>query len=161
MTKVAITCERLAGVYDFTQAFKHPLADAPVHVIDVEYIKKRIGFIQEELKELLEAAESGDIVGCLDALLDIDYFNLGTVLGLGLTEKFGAGFKIVQAANMAKLCSSPEEVAETQALYENSGIATEYQEVLPGKFAVYNSETKKVMKSIAYVAPDLKQLFAA
>ena len=152
-------CERLQGVKDFNIAFKHPVFESPVKVVDVDYIKKRILFIQEEIKELLEAAEANDIVGVTDALLDIEYFNSGTVFGVGVCKEFIEGFKIVQACNMAKLCSSLDELNETIVKYENAGFTTKYAEVLPGKYAVYNAETGKVMKSISYVAPNLAQLF--
>lgn len=154
-----VPCERLAGVKEFNVAFKHPVYDNPVPIIDVEYVKKRIAYMVEEQNELLEAAEAGDIVGVLDALLDIDYFNLGTVFGMGLEKEFQEGFKIVQASNMAKLCTSEAEVEETQAMYTEQGVATSFAQVLPGKWAVYNAQTGKVMKSVNYQAPDLAKLF--
>ncbi len=152
-------CHRLSAVSDFNVAFKHPVNDTPVAVIDVEYIKNRIKFIQEELKELLEAAEANDIAGVTDALLDIDYYNLGTVNGVGVNKEFIDGFELVQAANMAKLCKGLDELAETRAHYYVKEIETTFDEVLPGMYAVYNSETGKVMKSISYQAPDIASLF--
>ena len=47
-----------------------------------------INFIQEELDELKEAVEKNDIVGVLDAILDITYVGLGNgALVFGLKDK--------------------------------------------------------------------------
>jgi len=154
-----ITCERLKSVQDFTIAFKHPMLDAPCKTIMFSWVKKRIEFIQSELDELEDAAEKNDIAECLDALLDIDYFLMGTILGLGLQEEYQEGFNIVHSANMAKLCSSEGEVQATISMYSYQSIDTTFAEVLPGKWAVYNAQTGKVMKSINYKAPNLSQLF--
>ncbi len=227
--------KRLEGVKEFTIAFKHPISADPVQTIDVDFIKKRIGFIDEELSEMADAVDADDIVGLLDAGLDTDYFDLGTVIGLGaqqsfvevvalfekqnsfsvnatddidsrfilrhinimrnelkdlltaannndlqacvsvlahiyhlnqiimhntdLIEIFDKGFDIVQSCNMSKLCSSQTEVLATIAKYQFEEIPVIEEEVLTGKWAVYNKETGKVMKSINYVAPDLKSLF--
>ena len=152
-------CKRLAGVKEFNIAFKHPVFEVPVKVIDVEYIKKRVEFIQEELRELVEAAEANDIVGVTDALLDIDYFNLGTVFGMGVEREFVDGFQMVQDCNMSKLCEEGKELNDTLDMYSKQGLKVYAKNVLPNKCAVYNSETGKVMKSISYVAPDLKKVF--
>lgn len=152
-------CKRLAGVKEFNIAFKHPVFETPVKVIDVEYIKKRVEFIQEELRELVEAAEAQNIVGVTDALLDIDYFNLGTVFGMGVEKEFVDGFQLVQNTNMSKLCNSEEDVKRNMERLLKEGTPVDAKEVLPGKWALYNQKTGKVMKPDSYVAPDLNKVF--
>jgi len=152
-------CPRIEGVKQFTVAFKQPYEELPVVKVNLEYVKQIISFIQKELKKLEKAAEENDLANCLDALIDIDYFNLVTALGLGVQDKYQQAFDMVLHANMSKLCSSLEEVQETIAKYEAEGIKCTYAKVLEGKWAVYNSETNKVLKSISFVASDLSVLF--
>jgi len=52
-----------------------------------------INFIQEELDELKQAVEENDIVGVLDAILDITYVGLGNgALAFGLKDKIEEGY---------------------------------------------------------------------
>jgi predicted HAD superfamily Cof-like phosphohydrolase len=56
--------------------------------IDLKDAQFVIDFIQEELDELKEAVIHNDIVGVLDALLDITYVGLGNgALVFGLKDK--------------------------------------------------------------------------
>lgn len=55
----------------------------------------------EEINEFLEAAEEGDIVEQADAMIDVIYFALGTLVEMGI--KPDKLFDIVQYANMSKL----------------------------------------------------------
>ncbi len=77
--------------------------DTPtIHKEDAEFV---INFIQEELDELKEAVEEGDIIGILDALLDITYVGLGNgALVFGLKDKILPGYAEVQASNLSKIC---------------------------------------------------------
>ena len=46
--------------------------------LDPDDMVYRIDFIQEELDELIDATDAGDLEGALDALVDIMYVTLGT-----------------------------------------------------------------------------------
>ena len=73
-----------------------------------------VDFIQEELDEMKEAIEQDDIVGILDAILDITYVGLGNgALVFGLKDKILPGYAEVQASNMSKICKTEEEARET------------------------------------------------
>jgi len=119
-----------------------------------------INFIQEELDELKEAVAERDIVGIFDALLDITYVGLGNgALVFGLNDKIEAGYAEVQASNMSKSCESIEEAEETvRVRSEQQGEECHYEQV-GDRYVVYRSRDSKVMKSINYFAPDLKQFF--
>jgi hypothetical protein len=119
-----------------------------------------INFIQEELDELKEAVAERDIVGIFDALLDITYVGLGNgALVFGLNDKIEAGYAEVQASNMSKSCESIEEAEETvRVRSEQQGEPCHYEQV-GDRYVVYRSRDSKVMKSINYFAPDLKQFF--
>lgn len=54
-----------------------PIADIPTEIPD-DLADFRIGFMQEELNEYVNAVRKGDLVGQADALVDLTYVVLGT-----------------------------------------------------------------------------------
>jgi len=117
-------------------------------------------FIQEELAEYKEACENGDIVEILDALCDITYVSLGNGAMLhGLKGKIWNAYQEVQASNMSKACKTEEEAIETaKSEAVRVGEDTHYEQV--GEYwVVYRSRDRKVLKSINYFRPNLKQFF--
>jgi hypothetical protein len=117
-------------------------------------------FILEELEEYKEACEKGDIVGILDALCDITYVSLGNGAMLhGLKGKVWGAYQEVQASNMSKSCETESEAKATVARRsEEKGHPCHYEQV-GDRWVVYRSSDRKVMKSIKYFAPNLKQFF--
>lgn len=84
-------------VRQFHLQFKHPAPDAPTRLTP-ERALKRYHWMLEEITEFIEA---GEIVEQADAMIDVMYFALGTLVEMGL--KPDRLFDIVQQANMAKL----------------------------------------------------------
>jgi len=123
---------------------------------DAEFV---INFIQEELDELKEAVENNDIVGVLDAILDITYVGLGNgALVFGLKDKILDGYAEVQASNMSKVCKTEEEAQQTvEVRSKEQGRPCRYRKI-GDNWIVYRDDMK-VMKSINYFAPDLKKFF--
>ena len=119
-----------------------------------------VNFIQEELDELKEAVEKNDIVGILDAILDITYVGLGNgALVFGLKDKIEAGYAEVQASNLSKICKTEEEAIETvKVRSEQQGEPCHFEKIGNG-YVVYRSRDMKVMKSINYFSPNLAQFF--
>ena len=117
-------------------------------------------FILEELEEYKQACESGDIVEILDALCDIAYVSIGNGAMLhGLKDKIWPAYMEVQASNLSKACSTQEEAQKTvETRSKEQGEACHYEQVA-SKYVVYRSRDRKVMKSINYFKPDLKQFF--
>ena len=117
-------------------------------------------FILEELEEYREACERGDIVEVLDALCDITYVSLGNGAMLhGLKDKVWPAYQEVQASNLSKACTSEEEAQATvEQRSKEQGEACHFEKV-GDKYIVYRSRDRKVMKSINYFRPDLKQFF--
>ena len=66
--------------------------------------------LQEELDELRTAVKAGDQVGIFDALLDLDFVNIGTKFKFGLTaEQMVDGYEaVLQANEMKGTQKSPE-----------------------------------------------------
>ena len=117
-------------------------------------------FIQEELAEYKEACERGDIVEVLDALCDIAYVSLGNGTMLhGLKGHIWKAYQEVQASNMSKTCETKEEAEETvKVRSEEKGHPCHYEQVRD-RYVVYRSSDRKVMKSVNYFKPNLKQFF--
>ena len=84
----------------FHEKFNHPIGNGPRRM-DEERARKRYNWMQEEIDEFLEAVEEGDIVEQADAMIDVIYFALGTLVEMGIRPD--ALFDIVQRANMGKL----------------------------------------------------------
>ena len=118
-------------------------------------------FILEELEEYRQACENGDIVEVLDALCDIAYVSLGNGTMLhGLKSKIWPAYQEVQASNMSKACTSEEEALLTVSKRaEEQGEACHFEEVAEGRYIVYRTRDRKVMKSINYFKPNLKKFF--
>lgn len=84
-------------VKDFHAAFGHPVATQPT-LMPTARALKRTEWMQEELDEFMSA---GTIHDQADAMVDLIYFALGTLVEIGVPPE--RIFEIVQRANMAKL----------------------------------------------------------
>ena len=117
-------------------------------------------FILEELEEYKEACEKGDIVEILDALCDIAYVSLGNGTMLhGLKDKIWPAYQEVQASNMSKACKTQEEAVRTVEVRSKEQGEPCHWEQVGDMYIVYRTRDRKVMKSLTYFRPDLKQFF--
>tara|TARA_R110002167_G_scaffold50649_2_gene147373 strand:- start:3400 stop:3972 length:573 start_codon:yes stop_codon:yes gene_type:complete len=118
-------------------------------------------FILEELEEYREACERGDIVEVLDALCDIAYVSLGNGTMLhGLKDKIWPAYQEVQGSNLSKACKTEKEAILTVSIRSTEqGEACHFEKLNEGRFIVYRSRDRKVMKNINYYRPDLKKFF--
>ena len=118
-------------------------------------------FIQEELEEYREACENGDIVEVLDALCDIAYVSLGNGTMLhGLKDKIWPAYQEVQGSNLSKACKTEEEAILTVSeRSKEQGETCHFEKLKEGRYIVYRTRDRKVMKNIYYFRPNLKQFF--
>ncbi|NUT72764.1 hypothetical protein HNO81_16575 [Pseudarthrobacter sp. C4D7] len=87
-------------VQAFHEAAGHPVAAHP-RPLGPDRLKHRVAWMQEELEELAAAAT---LVDQTDAVIDLMYFALGTLVEMGID---GEGpFQIVHQANLRKVTSS-------------------------------------------------------
>lgn len=84
-------------VQEFHEKFGHPVSNIPV-MMKKERAKKRYNWMLEEINEFIEAE---DIVEQADAMIDVMYFALGTLVEMGVSPD--SLFNIVHEANMSKL----------------------------------------------------------
>ena len=88
-------------VGDFHRAYGLPVRSEPTAAIGPDQVTLRQALIEEETRELAEAAEAGDLVGVADALADIVYVAYGTAHVYGID--LDAVLDEVHASNMTKL----------------------------------------------------------
>jgi predicted HAD superfamily Cof-like phosphohydrolase len=84
-------------VKDFHLKFSHPTKEVP-GLLDKERVRKRLLWMQEELDEF---RDSNTLTEQADAMIDLIYFALGTLVEMGV--KPDKLFDIVHNANMRKL----------------------------------------------------------
>lgn len=92
----------LEQVKIFHETYGLPVKDTP-DISDPKTNALRINLLAEEVDELKEALEAGDMVEVLDALTDIQYVLDGAYLSFGLHGVKTAAFEEVQRSNMSKL----------------------------------------------------------
>lgn len=85
------------AVKAFHEAFGAPAADRPV-LLAPERVGYRVAWLREEVDELTEAQT---IAEQADAVIDLIYFALGTLVEMGVRPQ--ELFEIVHTANMQKL----------------------------------------------------------
>lgn len=90
------------AVQEFHEAFDLPVRSQP-SINDPKTNLLRINLLAEELEELQEALDEGDIVEVLDALTDLQYVLDGAYLSFGLHHVKQAAFDEVHRSNMSKL----------------------------------------------------------
>jgi len=84
-------------VRDFHSRFGHPVGEKP-GMLTEERGRARAAWMREEIDEFLSAS---DLTEQADAMVDLIYFALGTLVEMGVRpEKL---FEIVHTANMEKL----------------------------------------------------------
>lgn len=144
----------LNNVARFHRTFSIPILTHP-QIPDEERCRLRINLLQEELNELKEAIDDGDMVEVADALCDLQYVLSGAILEFGLGHKFSDLFDEVQRSNLSKTCRNEKEAAATQAHYLQEKDTESFVIEREGEFLVYRSEDQKVLKSVNYSPADL------
>ena len=143
----------------FNDTFGKPNNYTPVIPKDEKLLNFVIDFIKEETQELEEAIGNRDIVEVLDGICDLLYVAIGNAtMVFGLKDKLMAAFEEVQASNMSKTCETYEIANQTiQARIPEHGPC--YTKQVGDVWVVYRKSDDKVMKSVNYFRPNLKQFF--
>ena len=97
-----MTKTTLEQVQEFHETYGLPVEGAP-NIEDAQTNALRINLLAEELEELQEALEEGNLVEVLDALTDLQYVLDGAYLSFGLHSLKQAAFDEVHRSNMSKL----------------------------------------------------------
>jgi len=143
----------------FNSTFGKPNNYVPTVPADTKLTNFVVDFIKEETEELAEAIENGDIVEVLDAICDLLYVAVGNAtMVFGVKDRLMDAFAEVQASNMSKSCETYLEARETM-LVRSEQHGPCYTKQVGDRWVVYRESDDKVMKSVKYFAPNLKQFF--
>lgn len=123
----------LDRVQIFHDTYGLPVRQSP-DISDHKTNQLRVNLLQEEVDELKEALEQGDIVEVLDALTDLQYVLDGAYLSFGVHHKKEDAFEEVQRSNMSKLGEDGKPIVR--------------------------EEDGKILKGPNYFKPDLHQFFS-
>ena len=93
--------DTLALVKAWHEQFRVPVQATPS--LPADRVCMRLDILEEEVRELREAVEAGDLVEVLDALCDIQYVLDGNFLEFGLHGVKQDALEEVHASNMSKL----------------------------------------------------------
>lgn len=142
----------------FHKTFKAPVLDKP-QLISEERAALRIKLLREEIGELEDAAEVGNLTEIADALCDIQYILSGTILEFGMKDKFDRLFDEVHRSNMSKACENLAEAYETVDAYAEQGVETHIvNNDETKKYTILRHSDNKILKSVKYSPADLKPL---
>ena len=145
--------KEIEQVLEFHKVFEHPIGDI-AKALSIKRGLQRHSYMKEELQEFHDAVEAQDLVEQADACIDIIYFALGTLVELGLTNKYEALFDEVQRSNMSKVCLSVDSAIDTAVNYE---LPANIKSM--GKYwKVFDANTNKIVKSETYFKPNLKEI---
>ena len=111
--------ELIEKVKEFNEAFNIKSSMFP-SLVDNNIYKLREKLMAEENSEYLEACESKDLTGVLDAICDMQYILLGTVIAHGIEDVFVDAFKEVHRSNMSKLDSDGRPVINGVQVFDVS-----------------------------------------
>lgn len=147
----------LEKVKCFHEMFNAPVLETP-QIPSKERCDLRVTLIQEELDEMKEAIENGDVIEIADSLGDLMVVLCGSILEFGMGDKFNEIFENIHNSNMSKACTSQQEALATLSHYkQKDGTEGRYEEV-NGKYIVYRKVDNKVLKSVGYSPASLQDI---
>jgi predicted HAD superfamily Cof-like phosphohydrolase len=102
---------KLDQLEEFQKAFNSPCNNSPTNLTKKE-ILLRFELLKEEMLEYRKWAIKENKVEILDALVDIQYVLLGTVVAHGMQHIFEEAFNRVHSNNMSKLVNGKPLINE-------------------------------------------------
>ena len=99
---------QLGDIREFHTKFNQSY-EGPPRFLTQEEMRFRLKFLREEVQELEDAITAGNLPDALDALVDLDFVQKGTVYLMGFERVYRTAWTRVQDANMVKeLAGTPE-----------------------------------------------------
>jgi predicted HAD superfamily Cof-like phosphohydrolase len=144
-------------VREFHEVFGHPIASAPC-VPPMDRVNFRVAFIKEEMSELQAGAGIEDLEEIADGLGDAQYVLDGFILEAGLQDVFPQIMEEIHRSNMSKTCKTEEEAHQTiEKLHTEGKNGICIAKPIGAFWIVYRESDNKVMKSINFSKPNLRQ----
>lgn len=138
------------------KAAGHPTRTLP-QIPSKEECKLMVGLIREELRELEEALENGDIIETADALGDL------RVVVSGAGQRCGMNLdqldSYIHESNMSKFPKTSEEAAEGAKAYLENGVNVSIDSREDGTFVILRDDGK-FLKGPGFFEPKIKEFLA-
>lgn len=94
-------------MHKLVEHFNKEMLEIPERKIslqDLDEFNLSLHQLREEIDEIEEAYHEGNLVGVLDGLIDLDYFQKGVLYKMGITSEFYPKcFEVVHTCNMQKV----------------------------------------------------------
>lgn len=112
----------IANVREFHEKMELPIPAQLTELRQTEGASERLRHLREELAELHRAFSEGDVVAQIDALVDLEYLVLGTVISMGISDRDWVACELaVHAANMRKERLVDQADAHKQGIIKPEG----------------------------------------
>jgi predicted HAD superfamily Cof-like phosphohydrolase len=147
-------------VEKFHNAFNAPILPTP-QIPSEKRCDLRISLMQEELNEIKEAIEKGELVDIADGFGDLMVVLCGSIIEFGLGDKFDNIFDEIHRSNMSKACSTEEEAKMTLEHYKQKDGTEGYYKQVGDKWVTYRNGDDKVLKSVGYSPANIKGILNA
>jgi len=147
-------------VEEFHNAFQAPVLINP-QIPSEKRCDLRISLMQEELNEIKEAIEKGELVDVADGFGDLMVVLCGSIIEFGLGDKFNNIFDEIHRSNMSKACSTEEEAQMTLEHYKQKDGTEGYYKQVGEKWVTYRNGDDKVLKSVGYSPANIKGMLNA
>jgi len=147
-------------VEEFHNAFQAPVLTNP-QIPSEKRCDLRISLMQEELNEIKEAIDKGELVDVADGFGDLMVVLCGSIIEFGLGDKFNNIFDEIHRSNMSKACSTEEEAQMTLEHYKQKDGTEGYYKQVSDKWVTYRNGDDKVLKSVGYSPANIKGMLNA
>jgi NTP pyrophosphatase (non-canonical NTP hydrolase) len=131
-----------------------------LHILrtDPDEVESCMKLIREEMRELEDGVNNHNFVETIDALADLLFviYGMGARLGVDMDK----AFNLVYKSNLSKACRTQEDLKATLKYYDSTNKPT--FRLIRGPqgqdwYIVYDTETKKVLKSLSYTPVDISK----
>lgn len=148
----------ISQVEQFNSVFNKPNNYTPT-LFNKQQQDFTYNFLLEELNEYKQACIDKNEVEVLDALVDLMYVLCNGIMIHGMKDIYVQAFEEVQRSNLSKICVNEEQAKLTVSIRSKQQNEPCHYEKVDNHYVVYRTRDMKVMKSIGYFAPNLKQFF--
>ncbi len=139
----------LEKVEEFHRCFDAPVLKTP-QFPSKERCELRVELLREELQELIDNINAGNLVEVADAFGDLQVVLSGAILEFGMGDVFNDIFENINNSNMSKACITEQEANDTINFYKEKDNTEAYSKKIGDKWVVYRSADNKILKSVNY-----------
>lgn len=148
-SKVMVVAEpnptQFEDVVAFHERFRLPNHNVrPLGLLENDVMEFRLKFLREELQEMADSHDKGDLLGFLDGLLDLVYVAYGTASMAGVSDRLWLGlWQLVQNANMLKVRAESQDDS-----YVKTGRGHNFDVVKPNGWVAPTEKQRELIQRV-------------